>query len=408
MQQRRIVGKRIVKSFWNCPYCNRTHIDGLVDYCPGCGRHKLDTTKYDLDRNNIVEVSEKELKKAGIIHSENGEKRPDWKCAYCNSLNNWADEFCSSCASPKSEATEDYFGEIHENTSSRTENVSSDTKDTEKYEDSYTNKENNLVYCNYKSTASTYKETSNYKRNRSYKNYISKDTSLIGSLLFPILSGIGIIGLILFLFLPFKVSTEVSGFEWNRSIAVEEERTVRESDWDVPVGARVYAQKEELYDTDRVIDYYEKVERTETKREIVDYDISYETEYEDNGDGTQTEYTVEIKTPIYDDVEYTVEEEVPVYKDVEIFKTKYYYELDKWFIVDTYTSYGTDKNPYWNENYTLGNKQRDTYRSEVYTIKYSNGDIKNSSYDEWMQTELGDSVTITKCRLGIVYNQTEE
>ena len=47
-------------------------------------------------------------------------------------------------------------------------------------------------------------------------------------------------------------------------------------------------------------------------------------------------------------------------------------------------------------------------RSEVYTIKYSNGDIKNSSYDEWMQTELGDSVTITKCRLGIVYNQTEE
>lgn len=31
---------RIIKMYWDCPYCENHDIDGLVDICPGCGRHK--------------------------------------------------------------------------------------------------------------------------------------------------------------------------------------------------------------------------------------------------------------------------------------------------------------------------------------------------------------------------------
>ena len=31
-----------------------------------------------------------------------------WVCDYCNSLNNYADDFCTSCGSPKGEASKEY------------------------------------------------------------------------------------------------------------------------------------------------------------------------------------------------------------------------------------------------------------------------------------------------------------
>ena len=95
-----------------------------------------------------------------------------------------------------------------------------------------------------------------------------------------------------------------------------------------------------------------------------------------------------------------------MYKDVEIYKTKYYYEIDRW--EHDYSSYssGSNKEPYWNENFTLNSDERVSGRTENYIIHYSNGDVKDSNYNEWMLTELGDTVTITKCRLGIVYSQS--
>ena len=39
---------RIVRGYWDCPYCDSTDIDGLVDNCPNCGRHKPENTKYHL------------------------------------------------------------------------------------------------------------------------------------------------------------------------------------------------------------------------------------------------------------------------------------------------------------------------------------------------------------------------
>lgn len=39
---------RIIKGYWDCPYCEEKDIDGLVDYCPKCGVHKPEDVKYHL------------------------------------------------------------------------------------------------------------------------------------------------------------------------------------------------------------------------------------------------------------------------------------------------------------------------------------------------------------------------
>ena len=128
-------------------------------------------------------------------------------------------------------------------------------------------------------------------------------------------------------------------------------------------------------------------------------------EYEeiDNGNGTTT--IIEHKTPVYVNEEYTVEEEVPVYRKEPIYKNKYYYEIDRYIDMYESKSSGTDKKPYWNENYTLKKKQRDTERYENYVVSYDNGDKCNMDYKQWSDTKLGDAVVITKCRLGLIYKQ---
>lgn len=42
---------KIVKGYWDCPYCSSREIDGLVDFCPNCGVHKPKDVKYYLKGN---------------------------------------------------------------------------------------------------------------------------------------------------------------------------------------------------------------------------------------------------------------------------------------------------------------------------------------------------------------------
>ena len=388
MSQRRIVGKRTVKAFWNCPYCDRTHIDGLIDYCPGCGRHKIDSTHYNLNINNIIEVSKEGLKKAGIIHSETGEKRPDWKCDYCNSLNNWADTNCSSCGSLKSDSKSDYFG---------TKSVSDDKRYTRDK-----SVKHELCICESSPAIGSIKKPKLYTEMHYNDNRLRMNFKY-AAIVFGIIS---LLVLLVYLFKPYDVQTEVDGFSWYRNINIEELNTYQYSDWSLPSNARLLYTNQEY--RDEVEEYEVQEEVTKTRREIVDYDIDYELEYEDNGDGTYTEYTVEVKTPIYEDVEYTEIETVTKTRPIKVLRTKYYYEIDKWEHDYSSKASGNDKNPYWNENFTLNSDERIGSKTENYTINYTNGDTKDCNYNEWMQTDLGDRVIITKCKLGIVYKQTRE
>lgn len=114
---------KIVKGYWDCPYCSSREIDGLVDFCPNCGVHKPKDVKYYLKGNVTTNttysksqvpdsdvLSEKELEKAGISKEECDGKHKEWVCDFCGSLNNWADNVCSSCGSQKDESDTLYGG----------------------------------------------------------------------------------------------------------------------------------------------------------------------------------------------------------------------------------------------------------------------------------------------------------
>lgn len=102
------MGQRIVKGYWDCDYCGTKHIDGLVDECPNCVAKKRKDTKYYMMEGHIEYVTPEELKKAKISVEECDGNHEDWVCNYCDTLNNFSDVNCSSCGSPRSEASHEY------------------------------------------------------------------------------------------------------------------------------------------------------------------------------------------------------------------------------------------------------------------------------------------------------------
>ncbi len=366
---------RILKGYWQCPYCDTKDIDGLVDTCPGCGVHKPETVRYymrsDVDTTGKVyskqqvsqeeAVKDEELEKAGVAKEECDGQHKEWICSYCNSLNNWADEFCSTCRSPKEESQGEY-------------------KTPERQPESEPPK---VVQPPVKVK----------KQKGSLKNRI-----LAWSI------GIAAVLAVVALFWPYTKTISVTGFSWERNIYLEEYRTLNESDWTIPSGGREYDRRTEVRSYENVLDHYETVTETKTRQVLDHYETTYT--YTDNGNGTFTEHAHE--NPVYRTETYTDTHEKPVYRQEPVYDTKYYYEIDKWVKTgEEYPSQGEDKNPYWNENYTLSDKERDTSRAEAYYVEYDNGESVKKWYNEWLETELGDKVQRKTCLLGIVYQEED-
>lgn len=373
---------KVVKGYWDCPYCNSREIDGLVDFCPNCGVHKPKDVKYYLNGNVTTNttysksqvpdsdvLSEKELEKAGISKEECDGKHKEWVCDFCGSLNNWADNVCSSCGSQKDESDTLYGGE----------KKSGEEPAEQQHTASSQDKEQLSVWDKIKSF---------FVKNR-------KAAAIVAA----------IIAVLSVMFFPYKKVVTVKSFAWERNISLEEYRTVQESDWNVPEGGRVYDEKTEIKSYVSVVDHYETVWETKT-REVFDHNET-STTYSDNGNGTFTEHTT--TTPVYRTETYQESHEEPVYRQDPVYATKYYYDIDKW--VDTgndYPSSGKDHKPYWNEDYKpMADNIRDTDRSETYTVKLDNGKTQEKSYSEWKNMKIGDTKEQTTCLVGIVYSEKD-
>lgn len=427
---------RIVRGYWDCPYCDSADIDGLVDNCPNCGRHKPENTKYHLKgaiphENKIYKKSmvgesdvlnTEELQKASISEEECDGNHKEWVCSYCNSLNNWADDICTSCGSPRDEATLEYGMQKRENS----DTLLFDTNDfvalSGMYEEKIKEKKSFLAGKELEEFVSTNEESfESVSEDKEIEEDVPEKPedktnrpSILGSIFSGIFSlikdnAISILPVMIFLccagvlFYPHKETVTVTGFEWARNISIEDLRTVQESDWSVPSGGRVYKEQTELKTYVSVIDHYET--KTETKsRQVIDH---YNTEYSysDNGNGTFTEHTKQV--PVYKTEYYEETHQEPVYRQDPVYATKYYYDIDKWFDSGRdYPSSGTDQNPYWNTDYTLAEKERDTDRTEKYTVFYDNGKSDDLKLDDWLNRNVGDQYKRTYCLLFIY--KTEE
>lgn len=385
------MSRKKVEGYWTCTYCGTKDIGGLTKKCPNCGNPQSKGLKFYLKDGPKKYLDSETAKNYG--------KGADWVCDYCGSYNKYSNVTCQNCSSPKSEAKENYFGKSV-NVSSKEDYTSEHYMSDETFESESTKRRKNYETeylkspCNEEKSSDISYETDN-DENQSYCSKIQNVFRNINrKTLFGIFGGsIAAISLIIFLisiFTPKSYDTQIIEKSWNKSVTIEELRTLNESDWDVPIGGRVYDERQEIKGYDHIIDHYETVEHKVSREEFDHYDYKYH----DNGDGTFDEEKVPIYRTVYD----TEYEKVPVYKDVPIYDTKYYYKIDRWCYDRTESSSGKTDNTYW-PNFELGYKEREASRSETYTLYFETQKgktySKNISYEKWKEYSLGQKVKIT-------------
>ncbi|SEM28313.1 MULTISPECIES: zinc finger Ran-binding domain-containing protein [unclassified Butyrivibrio] len=337
---------KIVMGYWDCPSCGSTGIPGKTYDCPNCGRQRGKETKFYM--------------KSGPVEYVPGHKvtGADWYCEYCGALNTAERTTCENCGSPKSDSKDDYF-----------------SLKKPKPEVKPSSTQNN--------TTSAPGNKGSFSRFR-----------LIGIIAIAILIIILINSIVS---RPKNYTFDVKTLTWENSIDIEENKTFRESDWNLPSDARLAYTNWEIRSYESVLDHYETV----TKSRQVQDGGHYETSYSDNGDGTFTEHNNYV--PDYTTEYYTEEE--PVYRQEPIYDTKYYYDIDRWVDERTETTTGTDKNPYW-PTLNLTDKEREAGRSSKYTMSgelnyksFGKSKKKTEEYtiDEstWKELKPGDKLDVT-------------
>ncbi len=375
---------KIIKGYWKCQYCGTKDIDGLADVCPNCGKRKPENTKYYL-KDIKEELTDAELEEAGISRAECDGKHKDWVCSYCNQLNNWSDETSAACSAPKTESEFEY--------GMRKRKAEDSGKDTTDLSETADIEEEDSV--RWQDTGNDDNDFSSDHVNADTKHGFDWKKKLVAAL-----GGcIPLFALLAFLFWPVKEEIRVSGFSWARNITVEEEKTFDESGWSVPTDGRVYDERVELKEYVTVLDHYETVYETRTRQVISHYDT--QTSYVDNGNGTFTAKTTQV--PVYKTEYYQEPVQKPVYRQQPVYDTRYYYEIDHWVNKEDYPSSGNDQDPYWNEDYTLEEKERDTKRAEEYFVHFDDGTEDELQYSEWIETSIGDGYLLTRNRLGMTY-----
>jgi len=350
---------KIIEGLWNCPYCGADKISGLKKYCPDCGHPQSKDTVFYVGEEKHYLTEEELSARSG---------QPDWMCEYCTSLNNAKFKFCKNCGAERTEENKDYHELRQEETTLEQEGeVSEDTPKVKALSD--------LPLKSKKQT----------------------DGKRLKKLIIPILCAIAVIGGLVALAAPRSHEAIVNEKTWERSIEIEEYRTVEESCWDnVPSGGRLLDTKDEIRSYATVISHYETKTREISEQVFDGYDVEYY--YEDNGDGTFTEHSREV--PRYHTEYYTETYEEPVYVSVPVYDTKYYYEIERWVHDRTEESSGVNVEPYW-PDYTLEDDEREGTQKSEYTIEFyvekkgKSYDYSCDSLEEYNTYSLNDRVSIT-------------
>ena len=191
---------------------------------------------------------------------------------------------------------------------------------------------------------------------------------------------IGFICGITALLIPKNVHLSVTGVYWERSIDVEKYQTVDESDWTLPSNARLKYERLEVYDYVDVLDHYETQTKYIEKERIIGYEEKV-VGYNDLGNGYFEEET------------YTK----PIYREETVYKTKYYYEINKWLYERSIKISGNNKDVYWGE-IDLKETERTASKHEKYFV-YGKDSNQESfefylDYNKWSDIQIGNEYEV--------------
>ena len=355
---------KLVMGYWDCPYCEYKGIGGDQAKCPQCGRPRGDVKFYMKGYTEGQIREENERDDIEYVDPETAKyvnRNPDWYCSFCNTLNSDNAEKCGNCGATRADSETNYFDQLKKRQEREAQNA----------------------------------QPQPAQAREAPKSGSSK------TILILVIAALAIFGL-------FKIMTgnttqgdlKVTSIEWARNINVEKNIQYSESDWQLPSGAEVTSQKQELHHYDSVLDHYENVP-VQRSREVLDHYEKYYT-YTDLGNGHFEE--VENQRPIYKTEYYTEYVQQPVYRQVPRYQTKYYYTIWRWTPTRDVSASGTDHEAKWPE-VTLGDNEREGKRTEAYAFTVVN-EKKNTTATyrlaeaDWRNIKVGDSLFITAQRTG--------
>lgn len=153
---------------------------------------------------------------------------------------------------------------------------------------------------------------------------------------------------------------------WERQIEIEQFRTIRDRDWSgsEPADAREYDRRREVH-------HYDQVPYSCTKTRTV-------TSYDSNGRSTS-------RTETYTDT---------CYRSDPVYRTRIYYEVDRWVTGRWVTSQGSEIAPFWpalpttlNTVAVLGNEREGNETKERYEVEV---ECSKCDPDSWVEVSLSE------------------
>lgn len=333
---------------WDCQYCGTKGILGRHKVCPNCARSRPEGTKFYLpeDADTIEDERLEEQARLG----------PDWICAFCGSSNPSNLEVCRHCNAPReSTSAQQEVKEFAPGAAPRT----GDMTVPDPHE--------------------KYRQPAQPAPKKERPRWL---IPVIGAvILFACLFGA------VALFRGNELDVSIQDMQWERSVVVEELQTVTEEGWEIPQGAQLISQQEEIREYDQVVVGYETKERQVSERVQVG-ERTYVCGQRDLGNGFFED--IECTEPVYETQQRTETYEEPIYEQVPVYGTKYTYEIERWTEVRTERVTGHDQQAYWPE-LSLGPNQREGERQESYQIVFGSEDGERFTLtfplEQWLSFE---------------------
>ncbi len=405
------------EGLWDCPSCGTIGVLGRYKACPNCKKSRGEVRFYlPSDAKPVNDAYLLSLANAG----------PDWICSFCTTNNRGDSSHCEGCGAEKGSSKSDHVITYATANIPRTGDEAEEVEDDLKGEDASPVNLGSLMSAQDDGTRPSHyyvpireevwepEKPKNDGRKQKRKN--DDVYSPVSSAFQPtfnlswirnaLIGGVvlAVIGFVLWaIFHTTNVETTVSRFTWDRTIFVDEYRTVREGAWSIPPGGRYVSDEQRIHHYNKVLDHYED--------ETEEYACGSETYVcgsRDDGNGffedvecTRTEYC-----------ERTVSK--PVYRDDPVYATWYHYDIDRWVYARNVPTNGTtrdDPAPAWGNlvlecaNQVQLGCERENRREEHYYVFFKDQEGKEYQRQEemtdWLAYEIGKSYVLVINSLGI-------
>ena len=304
---------------WKCPYCGTVNRGRDLD-CVGCGATRDREVKFFLDEAAPEVTDEAQLRAA--------REGPEWVCETCGSSNPSARDACAQCGAPRGGS------------------------------------QSREVVMVGQPAAPPPPHAPAFGSSGLLRGW---RTPVIGCGVTLLLTVVGLVSLAVFLTRTHEAQLTVTGVEWQRSVEVEEYKTLTEQAWEdeVPSDARVLSRSREHHHDRQVQVGTRQEEESYTERVQVGT-RRVKTGTRDLGNGYFED--VYKDEAVYEDRRRTRTVDRPVYRSEPVYKDRVRYEVDRWTVVQTERAGGQDNAPVW-PRVPEGPKRREGKRAEKYTVR---------------------------------------